>query len=69
MLHSQHNLSHTRLQQFEYCVLGSHGRAGVVNSQDLVPRLDSAIQEGSLVLHHVRHVDTILLRRLLNEKA
>ena len=56
MLHGEHNLPHTRLEQLEHCVLTGHCSAGAIDGEDFVSSLDPAVQEGSLVLHHFLHV-------------
>lgn len=69
VLDHQYNLPHTRLEQLEHSVLTCYGRAGVVNGQDLVPNLDSAVQVGRLVLHYLLDIDPGLVLRLLDQQA
>ena len=61
MLDGQHYFPHTRLEQFEDRVLTSHCSTGVVDGKDLVPLIDTTVEEGSLILDHLLDIDSTLV--------
>ena len=67
MLHSQDHLPLAGLQQLEDGVLTGAHCVVVVDGENLVSRLDAAVQECRLVLHHLLNVDAGLVGGLVNE--